>query len=75
MGIYERQKGAYLFFNFFLIRKSALFTDFSLIDSRFARPDYRALFPAHWSGMRYVSSADEVRALIRDFWAGEPPVA
>ena len=41
-----------------------------LIDSRFARPDYRALFPAHWSGMRYVSSADEVRGLIRDFWAG-----
>ncbi len=39
-----------------------------LIDSRFARADYRALFPPHWSGMRYVTSAEEVRGLLRDFW-------
>jgi len=42
-----------------------------LIDSRFARADYRALFPTHWSGLRYISSPEEAKALLEDFWNTE----
>lgn len=42
-----------------------------LIDDRFRRADYRALFPAHWSGCRYIGSPDELGRALRDFWKTE----
>ena len=42
-----------------------------LIDSRFSRADYRALFPNHWRNAKYVSSEEEAAALLRKFWADD----
>lgn len=39
-----------------------------LIDSRFSRRDYRALFPAHWSGARRIYSTIELRKNLEEFW-------
>lgn len=38
-----------------------------LIDRRFAREDYRGLFPDHWRHARIASSLDEMRAAITAF--------
>lgn len=42
-----------------------------LIDSRFATGRYRALYPAHWSGMRYIRETPELIALLRHFNAAK----
>ena len=39
-----------------------------LIDDRFTAPRYRALFPAHWSHYRRVSSSNELKRLVCAFW-------
>ena len=39
-----------------------------LIDDRYTRGDYRALFPAHWSHFRRVRSAEDVRSRLVRFW-------
>lgn len=38
-----------------------------LIDSRYAARQYRALFPAHWAYMRFVSGKDGLSGLLNDF--------
>lgn len=45
-----------------------------LIDRRFSREDYRALFPEYWHHARVVKSSDEARDAIAAFRrAGAPP--
>lgn len=39
-----------------------------LVDSRFSRRDYRALFPVHWSGARRIYSTEELRKSLEEFW-------
>ena len=39
-----------------------------LIDARFREPRYRRLFPAWWQPVT-IASAEEMRALLRRFWA------
>ena len=39
-----------------------------LIDDRFADPEYRRLFPAHWRGLRYVGDGESLAHLLRSFW-------
>ena len=41
-----------------------------LIDDRYTRGDYRALFPAHWSHFTRVRGAEDVRRRLVRFWAG-----
>lgn len=43
-----------------------------LIDSRYRTGSYRRLFPPHWSHLRRIESAEQLSALLADFWA-EPP--
>lgn len=43
-----------------------------LIDGRFTRRDYLALYPAHWSHFRRVASPEDVRSRLREFWDGGP---
>ena len=43
-----------------------------LIDSRYTMQQYRALFPAHWSHMRFVQGRDGVAGLVEGFaWFGD----
>ncbi len=42
-----------------------------LIDDRFATPAYRAIFPSHWHGLRYVGNIPSLRELLRRFWERE----
>lgn len=39
-----------------------------LADDRYATPKYRALFPAHWTGVQYAQNASSVAEIIRRFW-------
>ena len=39
-----------------------------LIDDRYATPQYKSLFPDHWSGMNYAGNASELANIVSDFW-------
>jgi DNA excision repair protein ERCC-2 len=39
-----------------------------LIDDRYGQRDYRSLFPSHWSDPESVSSPEEVRSFLEEFW-------
>jgi Rad3-related DNA helicase len=43
-----------------------------LLDDRFARAEYRALFPAHWAHLRYLPDTDALQAALADFWREAP---
>jgi len=38
-----------------------------LIDSRFPTPAYRALFPPHWGGIRFVRDLPALQRLLDSF--------
>ena len=40
-----------------------------LIDDRFGGGDYRALFPSHWSGLRYVGDEKSLSKVLQSFWS------
>ncbi len=40
-----------------------------LIDDRYSSPQYRAVFPSHWSHMKFVGDAVSLAELTRRFWA------
>lgn len=42
-----------------------------LIDTRYARAEYRRLMPPHWSHLQFISQPQQAQALIRAFWSGE----
>lgn len=42
-----------------------------LLDERFCRGDYRALFPAHWSHCKTVYSPGTLEGELAAFWAGK----
>lgn len=42
-----------------------------LIDDRFTRRDYRALFPAHWSHYKRIHSANALKGELAAFWSNE----
>ncbi len=39
-----------------------------LVDSRYAEPKYRALFPKHWEHIQYARNSSELAKSIGDFW-------
>ncbi len=39
-----------------------------LIDDRFGTPDYRALFPDHWSELRFIGDVRAEKRILSDFW-------
>lgn len=39
-----------------------------LIDDRFGAPEYRALFPEHWSALRYIGDVHSEKRILSDFW-------
>ncbi|MEE1115624.1 MAG: helicase C-terminal domain-containing protein [Clostridia bacterium] len=39
-----------------------------LIDDRYSTPQYRAVFPSHWSHMKFVGNAASLAELTRRFW-------
>ncbi len=39
-----------------------------LIDDRFGAPDYRALFPDHWSNLRFIGDIRSEKRILSDFW-------
>ncbi len=39
-----------------------------LVDERFARRDYLALFPSHWHGCLMVKSEAQLKQSVREFW-------
>ncbi len=39
-----------------------------LIDDRFGAPDYRALFPDHWSHLRFIGDIRSEKKILSDFW-------
>jgi Rad3-related DNA helicase len=43
-----------------------------LLDDRFARAEYRALFPAHWAHLRYLPGPEALQAALADFWREAP---
>jgi Rad3-related DNA helicase len=43
-----------------------------LLDDRFARAEYRALFPAHWAHLRYLPGPEALQAALADFWQQTP---
>jgi len=40
-----------------------------LIDDRYAEEKYRALYPPHWSEMKFASDIPELQGILGDFWA------
>ncbi len=40
-----------------------------LIDDRYAGEKYRALYPPHWSEMKFASDIPELQGILSDFWA------
>ncbi len=40
-----------------------------LIDDRYAEEKYRALYPPHWSGMKFAADIPELQEILGDFWA------
>ena len=40
-----------------------------LVDDRFGTHDYRALFPSHWKGLRYVGDLRSLGSALHSFWA------
>ena len=40
-----------------------------LIDDRFASPQYRQLFPAHWHGLKYVGNINSLSTVLSRFWS------
>ncbi len=40
-----------------------------LIDDRYAEERYKALMPAHWSGISYVSDLHDLTPKLAEFWA------
>lgn len=41
-----------------------------LIDDRFADPIYKKVIPNLWSGMKFISSANELNESVKEFWDG-----
>lgn len=39
-----------------------------LVDSRYAEPKYRTLFPEHWSHIQYARNSSELAKNVEDFW-------
>ncbi len=39
-----------------------------LIDDRFGLSEYRALFPDHWSKLRYIGDVRSEKRILSDFW-------
>ena len=39
-----------------------------LIDDRYSTPQYREVFPSHWSHMKFVGNAASLAELTRRFW-------
>ncbi len=39
-----------------------------LVDDRYAEEKYRALYPPHWSEMRFASDIPELQGILADFW-------
>jgi Rad3-related DNA helicase len=39
-----------------------------LIDSRYAEPKYRRLFPNHWKGVQYAGNASSLAEIAKNFW-------
>lgn len=42
-----------------------------LADDRYAAPKYRALFPKHWEGVKYVGNASSLAEIMRRFWENQ----
>ncbi|MBQ8163309.1 MAG: ATP-dependent DNA helicase [Clostridia bacterium] len=39
-----------------------------LIDDRFATPEYRELMPEYWDHIKFINSANDLLAEVKDFW-------
>lgn len=50
-----------------VIRSAADYGLVLLIDSRFDTPAYRALFPPHWAGMRYIRTLPQLEEAVASF--------
>lgn len=40
-----------------------------LVDDRYSTPQYRSIFPPHWSHIKFVGNASSLAELMRRFWA------
>jgi len=39
-----------------------------LMDDRYATPQYKALFPDHWSHAKSATNASELANIVSEFW-------